>query len=129
MTKSLEETRTELVADLEAASFLVVEHLDGKVQPPAVVIACGNPYLLDGELLKRDELQLNLDLFLVLRAAQRDAMTVTVNRAVQDLLLAIDDQWVFREASAPFRATNLNGNPPVCRVRLSTNVLITSEGN
>ena len=127
MTASLTATRAELVEDLVVAGFSVTEHVDGAIHPPAVVLSCGNPYLVPGELLARDELVANIELFIVFRAAQKDAMTVAVNRVVQDVLLAIDDRWAFRDASAPFRATNLNGLP-VCRVRISANVRIT-EGN
>ena len=127
----LKATRSELVNDLEAADFRVSEHLDGKIQAPAVVLACGNPYLTPpdpdptfGEVAG-DVLVVHLELFVVFRVAERDAMTKAVNRIVQDVLLAIDDRWVFRDASAPFRASNLNGNPPVCRIRIDTTVLIT----
>ncbi|WP_375425989.1 hypothetical protein [uncultured Friedmanniella sp.] len=126
MTESLTVVRAELVDDLEGGGFLVTEHLDQGVKAPAVVIGCGNPYLTPAELLRPDELVVSLELFLLFRAAQRDAMTTAVNRGVQDLLLAIDDRWTFLDASAPFRATNLPGNPPVCRVRITANVRITT---
>lgn len=127
MTPTLVAVRAELVADLTAAGLSVTEHLDDQLEPPAVVIACGNPYLVDGDVLRRDELVVALDLFVVFEAAQGQAMTSAVDRAVQDVLLAIDDRWAFREASAPFRATNLSGLP-VCRLRLSTNARLTPEG-
>ena len=129
MTATLTDARAELAADLRAAGFSVTEHLDQRIEAPAVVIACGNPYLTPtADTFRPDELIVGLDLFLLFKLAQRDAMTTAVNRVVQDLLLAIDDRWTFSEASAPFRATNLQGNPPVCRVRISANVRIT-EGN
>lgn len=128
MTASLEDTRAALVADLEAAGFKVTESLDGKINAPAVLVACSDPYLTEGDVLARDELVAHLDLFIVFKIAHGQAMTVAVNRATQDLLLAIDDSWSFRDTSAPFRASNINGNPPVCRVRVSNNVRIT-EGN
>lgn len=128
MTPTLVEVRAELVADLEAAGLHPTEHLDKGLEPPAVVIACGNPYLTDAEVLRRDELQMRLELFVVFEAAEGEAMTSAVDRAVQDVLLAIDDRWTFLEASAPFRATNLHGLP-VCRLRLSTNTrMTTAEG-
>ena len=134
MTATLEEARAELVVDLEAADFRVTEHLDGRIEAPAVVLACGNPYLTPPvpdptfSEVAGDVLVVHLELFLVLRVAQRDAMTEAVNRTVQDVLLAIDDRWTFRDASAPFRATNLSGNPTVCRLRIDSSVRIT-EGN
>lgn len=126
-TPTLEDARAELVADLTAAGFHTTEQLDASLNPPAVVLAPGNPYLTpDPQSLKRDELVVALELFAVFPLAEGAGMVEVSGRMVQDVLLAIDDRWTFLDASAPFRATNLGGLP-VCRVRVSTNVRITTN--
>jgi len=130
-TPSLEEARAELEADLQLAGFRVTERVDANISPPVVVISPGNPYLTPPDPdptfgdTATDVLVVALELFVVFKLADGSAMTSVAGRAVQDVILGIDDRWSFRDASAPFRATNLGGLP-VCRVRISTNVRITS---
>lgn len=126
-TVTLEEARAELVADLRLAGFAVTERVDTNLNPPAVVVFPANPYLLpSGESFNAADLVVGLELFVVFPIADGGSMVATSGRMVQDLLLGIDDRWTFRDASAPFRATNLGGLP-VCRVRISSNVRITTN--
>lgn len=122
---SLAGTWAELVADLETAGFWVATGIPEAIEPPAVILSTGDPYLEKADTFT--ELIANLELFVLFTITTDDTFIAEANRAVQDVLLALDDRWSFMGASAPFRARNVNGYP-ASRIRISTTITIT-EGD
>lgn len=120
---SFVETRAELAADLAAAGFSTTETLVATMDPPLVVLGCDDPYLVN-EPTYSAEMIMNLALFVVYDPEPEVPLSTSADRAVQNVILGLDDRWTITDVSAPFKASNLGGRP-CARVRVSTTVLLT----
>lgn len=118
-------TREELALDLAEAGFSTAENLVATMDPPLVVIACDEPYLAEDQTFSRAEMIMNLALYVVYDLDPGEAPSTAADRAIQAVVLGIDDRWDLTDVSAPFKASNLGGRP-CCRVRISTTVRLTS---
>jgi len=123
---SLAGTWAELVTGLETAGFSVASGIPEAIEPPAVILSTGDPYLEESDTFG-PTLIANLELFVLFEITTAETFIAGANRAIQDVLLALDDRWSFKGASAPFRARNVSGLP-ASRIRISTTITIT-EGD
>lgn len=120
---SLSATWAELLAALDAADLVVELGIPTAAQPGTVVVTADDPYLETTDTFKGG-LQVNLCLFVVFALTEADAFTAEANESLLNALDAIPARWTIRDASAPFKATNLRGLI-TSRVRISTD---TQEG-
>lgn len=110
----LTEARAALAAALEAASegkpWTVTDHVPEDVEPPVVIVAPANPFLVPDELYG-DQATLRVVLWVIVGAAGDNART---SDEIDDLVLAvfrgIPETWGIPEGfSAPF-VTRHNGS-------------------
>ena len=116
---TLAATWAELTGSLTAAGFAVVEGIPKAVNPPAIVIGAGDPYLTQGQTWSAFKVE--LELFVIFAVADWSTLITTANGAILQAVDAIPDRWALRDVSPPFKATNLSGLP-ASRARISTDI-------
>lgn len=110
--------RAALVAALDAADYVAVDHVPTSVDGLTVIIGTADPYIERSDSFGAER-QYNLELSLIFEPATGDAFTDHADETVDALLAVLPDGWSWSTVSAPFVTKNWPGRV-ACRVVIST---------
>lgn len=114
MTATLADAWSGLVSALAGAGFEVVDDTPPNLEPPIIILAADDPYIVPGDTFTA-EYTATVHVSIIFEPVE-DGLHVAANTAIAAVLGALPDDWLLepqRGVSAPFRATDAGGRPAV----------------
>lgn len=124
---AMTDARRELRETLDEAGFIVEDHVPENVVPPLVSFRATSPMLERDRTLQSGEVIFRMEVLVVAESGSNEDSIASLEEAVENLWLAIEDtDWFVEEVGTPFYATHNGFEYP--SVALIINAIITLEG-